>query len=500
MPVSKIQEVVPASNRQKPSPSVSSQGKKSRCPPKPKSIGKEQTQMRRNYIMGSNKFLSSISGSFFITGIKYFMYSLHLLCHRIFRKKYVPEKPAVKEIVEDFVDSNLGGQKNKEEENKNMTTQKIDENVKNSDVKNQKEKEGKKNSFQSETENASPCDKDSNEICKSGNEGSEIIGKEDTNASNDMSCTTISKIMKNESIDTDRSTRFAISEELMEISVEERSNEKSQIVMKTMQENYDYLEDEESSSSLDREVASIFQNYNSLSDDDYSKNRSFQNQNEKRDRARKNLRNRKKTPFEYTDKILSFEKDETKDEMRSPVKGRNWKQRDVEYKEVATQTNDAFSNYDDELIPMNTNPKRQFCSKQVVYDSQHTLYQNKEAEQELNYVNYYESSDEFARSTPRGSSADSTVSSLSDFGFDYETFLLGPWNIPNRISGLFVSSRAPPGFPIIPQYPPLFLSDKVPPAPAPMRHLYYEYPEFMDLPQPVPPLTLLDVLNCNYQL
>lgn len=136
---------------------------------------------------------------------------------------------------------------------------------------------------------------------------------------------------------------------------------------------------------------------------------------------------------------------------------------------------------------------------------------------ELNHIPVNEdSNDGFRDIAPKRISSCSTSSSSTDLGFDERGYATPEMDVrngrrhsnsPDAINTHRMSIRAPPGFPELPQNPPLTTctydskrvvmisstdsrrnpsigqsSAIVPPAPSPLRHLYYDYPEFMHLP------------------
>lgn len=147
-------------------------------------------------------------------------------------------------------------------------------------------------------------------------------------------------------------------------------------------------------------------------------------------------------------------------------------------------------------------------------------------DQELNYIaDNEDSTDGFLRIARKRISSSSTSSSSTDLGFDEHVsatpdtdITMSQWLVnTNRV---FRICRAPPGFPKWPQNPPLTFcsfddlkqlmatitssdncasSSIVPRAPSPMRHLYYDYPEFMDLPVNINSSRILkNILRNNY--
>ncbi|OAD59029.1 hypothetical protein WN48_09336 [Eufriesea mexicana] len=248
-------------------------------------------------------------------------------------------------------------------------------------------------------------------------------------------------------------------------------------------------------------------------------------------------RSEKKTPEGKRNSRLDIPTKYKSRSPRTPVKDKGSKRKNIKYKETATQTDSAFSTDDDvEMVPVDTKPSdRQVYSKYVNRKYRINLFQGKELEQELNYVaDNEDSNDGFSRIAHKRVSSCSTSSSSTDLGFDERASATPDMDITtgqrhtnssNNINTLRTCTRAPPGFPQLPQYPPLtpFIYDVedfilvpsknddgtnsslintvagVPPAPSPMRHLYYDYPEFMDLPIYVNSSKILNnILKNNY--
>lgn len=226
----------------------------------------------------------------------------------------------------------------------------------------------------------------------------------------------------------------------------------------------------------------------------------------------------KKMEYKSTDKEAD-EKQSTQQVTPSKHKSRasktsttskNSKRKDAKYKEIGTQTDSAFSDDDVEMMDMKQLEKS-VSWKYVHRKFHHDRSQSKEMEHKLHYMADNEDSNDFLRIAEKQILSSTTSSSSPDLSFDeYTSTTLNTdivrrrhANFPDITNTLQTRIRAPPGFPEIPQNPPLSSSfsdpedsllsskenidfinkiERVPPAPAPMRHLYYDYPEFMDVP------------------
>ncbi|KAG7201547.1 hypothetical protein KM043_004297 [Ampulex compressa] len=210
----------------------------------------------------------------------------------------------------------------------------------------------------------------------------------------------------------------------------------------------------------------------------------------------------------------------------TPVKNKESKQKSVKYKERATQTDSAYSDEDVEMIPIDGRRTRK---------SQSAFYTVEEMDRDLNYIaDNEDSNDGLGKFRRTRISSGSLSSSSADLGFDERGCFtpdidvrLKEWNanLPNvPTAPRKCATRAPPGFPQLPQNPPITSSicdgtDPVPiltpgkdqhdctviqsafvqPAPMPMRHLYYNYPEFMDFPPSIGSSRILkNILKNNY--
>lgn len=145
-------------------------------------------------------------------------------------------------------------------------------------------------------------------------------------------------------------------------------------------------------------------------------------------------------------------------------------------------------------------------------------------DQDLDYVaDNEDSNDGSVELLRRRISSGSTSSSSTDLGFEERAYAKSDmdFRLGRRPRNLSDSrqTRAPPGFPELPQNPPLtpasydaserfavngahdstVQATPVAPAPPPMRHLYYDYPEFMNLPENVSSSKILcNILRNNY--
>ncbi|KZC10932.1 hypothetical protein WN55_01632, partial [Dufourea novaeangliae] len=524
----------------------------------------------------STEVLHPTSGGIIGNGIKYIMFPLHLLRFCIF----------------------------------GTSSESKDSNDKSSE---ESRKISKSNSH-SETKNTSPREKDSKKDSKRDNEESTdelVTAAEDSDSSTDQWSTARTTMIMNMSMDNDnidRSMSFAALEEPMDISMEEHIYEKSHIGTKTSRDNRalgnvldttesassrSHVDKQETNSSVDEEIARIFQKQCTSSDDEnpssysqslfrkrdktkesdslyHEKHNSYTSavtrskrlpQEIERERKKKtpsdavvHQKRRKLSQDEDTNEKQSDRKTETKSRIekrssrqdtpsksrtrssRTPVKVKESKRRDVKYKETATQTDSAFSDDDVEMIPIDMNStEKQFCCKYAAYRSLPLLYRGKEMERELNYTADNEDShDGFTRIAHKQISSGSTSSISTDLGFDERVFItpetdIGMGRLHTNTYDTMIASRmcnrAPPGFPEIPQNPPITSYARinwkqctvtaplinncypssvitgaiVPPAPSPMRHLYYDYPEFMDLPSNVNSSKILsNILRNNY--
>ncbi|XP_031847577.1 uncharacterized protein LOC116433540 isoform X2 [Nomia melanderi] len=393
----------------------------------------------------------------------------------------------------------------------------------------------------------------------------------------------------------DKCTTFSALEEPMDVSIEELIYEKPHTVTQSSRNGYSvenmfnstpwFYGEEDSNLSVDEEIARIFQKQCTSSEEENSYSHS--KTSSKRDKAKENnflshrKRNgsagaldskkpeevdkerRRKTPSDivYTKRKASQDYDRNekhrdrkndakpREEKRSsrqepssksktkssksPVKHKESKRKDVKYKEIATQTDSAFSDDDVEMVPVDMKLlEKQFYCKSAAHRSHPNLYQNREMEHDLNYVaDNEDSTDGLTRNTRLRISSCSTSSSSTDLGFDEQVsatpdadMRTGRWNgnAADTINPFRICSRAPPGFPELPQNPPLSYkptdweefkltssinnyctptvptSGTVPRAPSPMRHLYYDYPEFMDLPHIVKSSNISNNITSNY--
>ncbi|XP_076244525.1 uncharacterized protein LOC143185427 [Calliopsis andreniformis] len=412
-----------------------------------------------------------------------------------------------------------------------------------------------------------------------------VTAAEDSDSSVDQwssACSTMNVSMDYDNIN--KSMSFTISEEPMDISIEEQISEKSSLTIKSSDGNRLSrnsrpdtsrlcIDDQDYNSSVDEEIARIFQKQCTSSDDELSSSNSkslpfckrekynflcngsnskyFTSASRLKKEPQENERERKKktsSDIGINNKRRKLVDNVDKDEKRrtetmtcegkresrqdstpnkckprtskTPIKNKATKQKgDVKYKETATQTDSAFSDEDVEMIPIETKfSEKEFCCKYTAQRFQPNFFQGKQLDQDLNYIaDNEDSNDGYIGMKYKRISSCSTSSSSTDLGFDERVSVTpdtdvatGRWdsNSLDAINTPRICMRAPPGFPQLPQNPPLTsyacnnskhfmksvlknsctyssmtpLTVTVSPAPSPMRHLYYDYPEFMDLP------------------
>ncbi|XP_076751518.1 uncharacterized protein LOC143423818 [Xylocopa sonorina] len=524
---------------------------------------RESNATKSKMFMPSIEDLHSMSGGIIENGIKYIMFPLHLLRFCIFGTSFT-------ESADSKANTEAERTKSRDKSYKERTEK--------------EERRKEEESLKEEKEN--------------NNEESEdemVTAEEDSDSSVEQWNNARDTMPMNMSVDfdnTEKSMSHVILEEPMDISIEEHGFDKSYSVINISQDSQQstnvqsnaiesissktYADEEYNSSSVDEEIAKIFQKQCTSSEDEFvpssrPKSHLFRKyeKTEQNDflhnggksnyfahtpRSKKGFQDdekqRKKTSTEFVAsnkrrKLFQGNKNErqtvrksenkTKEEKRSarqnsssknklsssrtPVKSKDTKRRNIKYKEMATQTDSAFSDDDVEMISADTkSPDRSFCSKHTRRSQLHH-FQDKQMAQELNYIaDNEDSTDGFLRITHKRISSCSTSSSSTDLGFDERAsttpdtdIVVGQWrtNSPDSTSALRARVRAPPGFPEVPQNPPLTSTDPyfcfvkttavVPPAPSPMRHLYYDYPEFMDLPIYVQSSQILNnILKNNY--
>ncbi|XP_015432832.1 PREDICTED: dentin sialophosphoprotein-like [Dufourea novaeangliae] len=559
----------------------------------------------------STEVLHPTSGGIIGNGIKYIMFPLHLLRFCIFGTSSESKESEKNKGAEEPRSSYKKEVKDKKEEKlKDQETRRTKDKKSSNDKSSEESRKISKSNSHSETKNTSPREKDSKKDSKRDNEESTdelVTAAEDSDSSTDQWSTARTTMIMNMSMDNDnidRSMSFAALEEPMDISMEEHIYEKSHIGTKTSRDNRalgnvldttesassrSHVDKQETNSSVDEEIARIFQKQCTSSDDEnpssysqslfrkrdktkesdslyHEKHNSYTSavtrskrlpQEIERERKKKtpsdavvHQKRRKLSQDEDTNEKQSDRKTETKSRIekrssrqdtpsksrtrssRTPVKVKESKRRDVKYKETATQTDSAFSDDDVEMIPIDMNStEKQFCCKSYCFFS----FKGKEMERELNYTADNEDShDGFTRIAHKQISSGSTSSISTDLGFDERVFItpetdIGMGRLHTNTYDTMIASRmcnrAPPGFPEIPQNPPITSYARinwkqctvtaplinncypssvitgaiVPPAPSPMRHLYYDYPEFMDLPSNVNSSKILsNILRNNY--
>ncbi|XP_054006052.1 protein starmaker-like isoform X1 [Hylaeus anthracinus] len=588
------------------------------------SIKRDSRTEKQIVTMPSAEVIETISSGIIGSGIKYIMFPLHLLRFCIFgtssgsvesEKSREPglstsdnkkvesqedeklkkrEERSTKEREEsstkrreerstkDHEERNTRSREEKDakKSEKNITEELDERNTKDveksEDYSSEQLRKSSKRSSHPETK-VVPCCKESSKKpeYKSDEDSDEMVTAEEDSDSSLEHWSNATSTMMNMSLDYDNIDRsVSYLEEPMDISMEEQTYEKSYIASKTAnfqasalgnQPSRLYPEDHSSSSSVDEEIAMIFQKQCTSSDDEISRDRGKTSTIHKRERIKQsnflitrsrkeqqdNDRERsKKTSSDvvvhHKRRKVTHDEDrterqhdrraetKTREEKRgsrhdtpskyktrsskTPVKSQESKRKDTRYKETATQTDSAFSDEDVEMIPVDAKlTDKHFCCKYAVRRSLSNLLQDK-MEQELNYIADNEDSvDGFTRISRKRISSCSTSSSSTDLGFDERVSATpdtdtatGRW--PAITDNAFKTCRPPPGFPQVPQNPPLISSTydpkqfaagitaiMVPRAPSPMRHLYYDYPEFMDLPENVNSSNILkNILRNNY--
>ncbi|KAK2587105.1 hypothetical protein KPH14_002871 [Odynerus spinipes] len=223
---------------------------------------------------------------------------------------------------------------------------------------------------------------------------------------------------------------------------------------------------------------------------------------------------------------------------KTPVKSKDTKKR---YKEKGVQTDSAFSDDDVEMIPLDARLTEKRASNRSYRRKPHSsAYQMEEMDQDIFYIaDNEDSNDGYGKYSRNRISSISGSSSSTDLGFEDQRCLTpncclhttkrervkSPLhdNITIKEDRLKRAPlpRAPPGFPKVPQNPPIplkiwsdydslgfpFLAEtkpsvlqygqNYPPAPTPMRHLYHEYPEFMPFPEEVESVKIFKTMLAN---
>ncbi|CAK9805681.1 hypothetical protein ANTQUA_LOCUS4522 [Anthophora quadrimaculata] len=572
-----------------------------------KDVRKDTT--KENMSMSSMETLNTISGGIIENGIKYIMLPLHLLRFCIFGTSASASRAVPKERAEtrrtkscenkQEIENPEGRKTEKErgEERRTMIETSNNRSRSSKDVASSKST----SYFVEEIKDTSSGMESLKKVYKSiGEESTDemMTAEEDSDSSGEQWSTARSTMIMNMSVD------YTVLEEPMDISIDEQVIKISRDgrALETVQNNATGCvssrlctnKQDGNSSSVDEEIARIFQKQCTSSEDEFSPSsfrKSFSSSKHEKekhnnflyDRIKRNnssvvtrsnkasqsgneKERKKKTSIEFVanNKKRKVSHDDDGDEKqterrnenkpreekrssrqgtpsksksrssRTPVKNKESRRSVIKYKETATQTDSAFSDDDVEMIPVDTKlSERQFCCKHAA--RRLNLFHEKEMEQELNYVaDNEDTNDGFLRIAHKRISSRSGSSSSADLGFDErvsatpDTDIIGKrsyTNSPNSASILRSCIRAPPGFPEVPQNPPLtsyiynntkrvtLLSSKendpnislvktvaiVPPAPSPMPHLYYNYPEFMDLPVSVDSSKILNnILMNNY--
>lgn len=552
-------------------------------------------------MMPSIEVLHSMSGGIIESGIKYILFPLHLLRFCIFgtsTKSIDSEKLAESTSKKDTAEKEE--KKTKEREEKKRTPHETSR-VKPSEKSGQSkfDQDLVKENKDAISDVKSSKEKKKNDKDESADEM--VTAEEDSDSSGEQWSTANDIIPMNVSVDNDnldKTSSYTVSEEPMDISIEEQSMDKMHIprdlsrdyrIFEQFQSNKENIaaklnvDDQDSNSSVDEEIARIFQKQCTSSEDEFSSSFVKSSSSFKREKTKQNnflyyktnynastvafhskedpeshtKKQKKKEPsdFSINSKRRKVSNEENKHERyserrtgnkireekrssrqntpskhesrasRTTVKNRETKRKDVKYKEIATQTDSAFSDEDVEMIPVDGKLYEKRTSRRLQFN----LLDNKNTEQELNYVADNEDSNDGSSKVERKRiSSRSTSSSSTDLGFDERAMptpdmliVIGRsrTNSLDNTNNFPARSRPPPGFPELPQNPPLmsytgnnykhFLATHskynclhcsiVPPAPSPMRHLYYDYPEFMDLPINVNSSKILNnILRNNY--
>ncbi|CAK9799650.1 hypothetical protein ANTPLA_LOCUS2046 [Anthophora plagiata] len=573
-----------------------------------KDVRKDTTKVNMN--VPSMETSNTVSGGIIENGIKYIMLPLHLLRFCIFGTSASASKAVPKEQAETRrTESCENKQKIRDSEGTNTEKKRGEERKEVIETSNNRSRSSKDVASSKSTSHSvkeikdTPSGKESlKKVYRSISEESideMMTAEEDSDSSGEQWSTARSTMIMNMSVD------YTVLEEPMDISIDEQVIKISRNgrALETVQNNATGCvssrlrtdEQDGNSSSVDEEIARIFQKQCTSSEDEFppssfpksfssSKHEKEKHNNFLHDRIKRNnssivtrpskgsqcgneKERKKKTSIEFVannkKRKVSHDDDnnekqterrnenKTREEKRSsrqgtpsksksrssrtPVKNKESRRSVIKYKETATQTDSAFSDDDVEMVPVDMKlSERQFCCKHAARRL-NNLFHEKEKEQELNYVaDNEDTNDGFLRITHKRISSRSRSSSSADLGFDErvsatpDTDIVGRrsyTNSPNSARILQSCIRAPPGFPEVPQNPPLtsyvynnikrvtLSSSKendpnislvktvaiVPPAPSPMPHLYYNYPEFMDLPISVDSSKILNnILMNNY--
>ncbi|XP_076635731.1 uncharacterized protein LOC143348895 [Colletes latitarsis] len=547
---------------------------------------KRDSRMEKQIVtMPSIEVLHSISGGIIENGIKYIMFPLHLLRFCIFgtisgaidSEKSGEARPANSSNEKDETRDNKRDEKGTKVREEKSAKVREERGTKGVETSRDKSRESRRSSKSRENESTSKERSKAEDKNDEESTDDMVTAEEDSDSSmehwSNATSTMLTASMDYDNIE--RSMSYAIATEPMDISMEEQTHEKSYSAIKTSRDSAVENKSSSSNSSVDEEIARIFQKQCTSSEDEiasdrckpfvahkrerakqtnflcneksnYSRSKKEQQDND-RERTKKpssdvaQHKRRKVTRDEDRHERQNDRKTETKTReekhgsrhdtpskhrsrsSRTPVKNKESKRKDTKYKETATQTDSAFSDDDVEMIPIDVKlADKLFCCKHAARKSLSNHLQGKEVEQELNYIaDNEDSADGFKRVTRKRISSCSTSSSSTDLGFD-ERVSATPDTLSDN--AFRICSRAPPGFPELPQNPPLTSSNydskqqfavavtskdnyssvvqtaaNVPRAPSPMRHLYYNYPEFMDLPVNVESSKILkNILRNNY--
>ncbi|KOX74257.1 hypothetical protein WN51_13608 [Melipona quadrifasciata] len=187
------------------------------------------------------------------------------------------------------------------------------------------------------------------------------------------------------------------------------------------------------------------------------------------------------------------------------------KRKNIKYKKT-TQTNNHSSDDEVEVIPIKAKRYRKRRHRSRI-DLEIRQFQNKNTNEELNYMADNEDSID-GLSQIRDEQISLFQTPFSSINSDFENRAFGTFDMntiaeqwstisPDRINNFLRCSCACPTFQELRQNPlsyifyqqwmllslnndpnffPLRQVTTIPPAPSPMRHLYYEYPEFMTVP------------------
>ncbi|XP_076279277.1 uncharacterized protein LOC143208613 isoform X2 [Lasioglossum baleicum] len=234
---------------------------------------REPRPEKQNITMTSTELLHPISGGIIKSGIQYIMFPLHFLRFCLFGTNSISEKLAVCEVGKGSKNSESSGKKTNKEEKENISSKSRDDRqAKNDEASNRRSSEeslkNTRSGSSTDTRNAgSSRAKDSKEVRKGHDEGLVerplvVLVEEDSDSSSDRWSTASSTMIEDVSMDIDRSISFDSLVEPMDISMED-THDRLQIVMGSREKQNTTL-------SLDSEMARIFQKQCTSSDDEYS--------------------------------------------------------------------------------------------------------------------------------------------------------------------------------------------------------------------------------------